>query len=173
DGLHAHAVATLGTDRVLDGVVDHVELRRPGTALTWRDILPIPPDLPNVPTFARHFEFRLVDGVPFRGAKESGAMGWIRMREPGPVRDAALVVAHIDAWWPAEFARLKAPRPMVTAAFTMQMVGGPAAWKTDAPLLHTSRTLALQGGYATELRELWTETGELVALNEQTLVIVK
>jgi len=62
---------------------------------------------------------------------------------------------------------------MVTAAFSLQMVGGPAAWKTDAPLLHTSRTLAVRDGYVTEIRELWTESGELVALNEQTMVVVK
>jgi acyl-CoA thioesterase len=170
--LHAHAVAVLGAPRALEGAVDHVELVRPTTA-GWRDVPAIPPDLPNVPVFARHFEFRLLDGAPFSGRARSGATGWIRLREPGPVKDAALVVAHVDAWWPAEFSRMTAPRPMVTSAFSMQVVGGAAAWKTDAPLLHTSRTLAVRDGYVTEMRELWTETGELVGLNEQTMVIVK
>jgi hypothetical protein len=89
------------------------------------------------------------------------------------VKDAPLVVAHVDAWWPAEFARFSQPRPMVTSAFSMQMVGGAAAWRTDAPLLHVSRTHAVRDGYVAEARELWTEEGELVALNQQTMVIVR
>jgi len=170
--IQAHAVAIMGTPRMLENADDHAEIARP-VVTSWRELEPIPPDVPNVPVFSRHFEFRLVDGLPFRGAAKSGAVGWIRMRDPGPVKDAALVVAHVDAWWPAEFARMKSQRPMVTAAFSLQLVGGPEAWKTDAPLLHTSRSLAARQGYVTEVRELWTEDGELVALNEQTMVIVK
>jgi acyl-CoA thioesterase len=171
-GLAAHAVAVLGAPRVLDQQVDHVSLTQPVVA-SWRDIPVIPPEVRLLPAFARHFEFRLVEGMPFQGAEKSGATGWIRLREPGPVKDAALVVAHVDAWWPAEFARFRSPRPMVTSAFSMQVVGGARAWMSDAPLLHTSRTQAVRDGYVTEVRELWTEEGDLVALNEQTMVIVK
>jgi acyl-CoA thioesterase len=170
--LMAHAVAILGVARKLEGLAAHTELSPP-TAKSWRDIPPIAPDLPMIPTFAKHFEFRLVDGPPFRGASKSGAVGWVRLRDPGPVKDAPLVVAHVDAWWPAEFARLSRQRPMVTAAFSLQMIGGPDAWTTDAPLLHSSRSLAASDGYVTEARELWTEEGALVALNEQTMVVVK
>jgi len=170
--LHAHAVAVLGEARALEGVQDHVELTPPD-APGWRTLPPIPLETPGLPTFLRHFELRLASGVPYQGASRSGATGWVRLRDPGPVKDSALVVAHVDAWWPAEFARLSAPHPMVTSAFTLQMVGGPRAWTTDAPLLHTSRSLAVRDGYVTELRELWTEDGQLVALNQQTLVIVK
>jgi acyl-CoA thioesterase len=163
--LQAHAVA-------VDGVTDHTELIPPAVT-SWQSIEAFPPDVPEVPPFARHFEFRMVEHPPFRGAPQSGALGWVRLREPGPAKDAALVVAHVDAWWPAEFARLPRPRPMVTAAFSMQVVGGASAWATDAPLLHASRSHAVRDGYVTEVRELWTEAGELVALNEQTMVMVK
>jgi len=171
-GLAAHAVAVLGSARKLEGATDYVELAPPQVK-SWQEIPAIPVEMRMLPAFARHFEFRLAEGLPFQGAPKAGATGWIRMRDPGPVKDAALVVAHVDAWWPAEFARFHAPRPMVTSAFSLQMVGGAAAWKTDAPLLHTSRTQAIRDGYVTEVRELWTEEGELVALNEQTMVIVK
>jgi acyl-CoA thioesterase len=170
--LQAHAVGIFGAPRRLTEEMDRVELTAP-VAPDWREILPIPPETPNVPKFARHFEFRLADGLPFRGAEKSGALGWIRLRDLPSQKDAALVAAHVDAWWPAEFARLAHPRTMVTAAFSMQIVGGADAWKTDAPLLHASRTQAVREGYVTEVRELWTEDGVLVALNEQTMVIVR
>jgi acyl-CoA thioesterase len=170
--LCAHVVAILGAARPMSETTSHVDLLPPNVG-DWRETPALPMDMPLLPAFASHFELRLVDGLPFQGAPRSGATGWIRARDPGPVKDAALVVAHVDAWWPAEFARMKAQRPMVTAAFTLQMIGGAAAWNTDAPLLHTSRTLAVRDGYVTEVRELWTEARELVALNEQTMVIVK
>jgi acyl-CoA thioesterase len=170
--LQAHAVSVLGAPRRVGQEADHTELTPP-EAPSWRDIAALPPDLPNVPVFAQHFEFRLADGFPFRGAARSGAKGWIRLRDLEGERDAALVVAHVDAWWPAEFARLSAPRPMVTAAFSMQVVGGAEVWTNDSPLLHVSRTRAVKEGYVTEARELWTEDGALVALNEQTMVIVR
>jgi acyl-CoA thioesterase len=170
--LQAHAVAVLGASRALDGVSNLVELTPPKIP-DWRDLTPLPQGLPFIPTFARHFEFRVAEGTPFSSSPTSGTSGWIRLREPGPLKDAPLVVAHVDAWWPAELARLSRPRPIVTAAFAMQMVGGASVWTTDAPLLHTSRTQALRDGYLTEARQLWTEAGELVALNQQMLVVVK
>jgi acyl-CoA thioesterase len=168
--LRAHAVAVLGAPRRVDAGLDHVELAPPA-ATPWRDMPPAAPNVAALPTFTQHFEFRPLDGLPLSGQKRT--TGWIRARDPGPVRDAALVVAHVDAWYPAEFAGLRELRPMVTAAFTMQVIGGAAAWTTDAPLLHTSRTLATHEGYVTEARQLWTEEGKLVALNQQTLVMVK
>ncbi len=169
--VQAHAVAVLGAARRLDGVVDRAALVPPAVAV-WRDVPPLPLGLPGIPTFIQHLEMRPLDGLPFQGVAGDRASGWVRFRDPGPVRDAAHVVATVDAWWPAELARFTSPRPMVTVAFTMQLVGVPADL-TDSPLLHTARTLAVHDGYVTEVRQLWTETGVLVALNEQTMVIVK
>jgi acyl-CoA thioesterase len=168
--LRAHAVAVLGAARPVDRSLDHVDLAPPA-APSWTKVPPLAPN-PLLPTFAQHFEFRPVLGAPFSGG-ESHTLGWIRARDPGAVRDAALVVAHVDAWYPAEFPRLTKPRPMVTSAFTMQIIGGAAAWVTEAPLLHTSRSLAAHEGYVTEARQLWTADGQLVALNQQTMVMVK
>ena len=169
--LRAHAVTVMGLPRRVPPELDHVDLRPP-QAPPWRDTPSVPADNPILPTFARHFEFRPVVGLPFTGGAAM-TTGWVRARDPGPVRDAALVVGHVDAWYPAEFARFTAGRRIVTAAFTLQVVGGAQAWTGDGPLLHTSRSLAAEGGYVTEARQLWTEEGRLVALNQQTMVIVK
>jgi acyl-CoA thioesterase len=170
--LVAHAVAVFGTPRAKDLIGTRVELPRPSPP-AWRTLDALPPDTPFFPTFVRHFEFRLVGDFPLSGKDPSGAQGWVRLRDPGPLKDAALVVAHVDAFWPAEFRRMTSFRSMVTAAFTLQMVGGAAAWTTDSPLFHTSRSLAASDGYIVEMRELWTEAGDLVALNEQTMVVVR
>ena len=168
--VRAHAVAVMGASRPVDASMDHVELSRPECA-PWQEVPAVPPTTRLLPTFAQHFEFRPAVGLPFAGGSPH-TMGFIRARELGRARDTADVVAHVDAWYPAEFPRLAGPRLMVTSAFTMQMVHGAAAWTTDAPLLHTSRTLAAHEGYVVEARQLWTDDGKLIALNQQTMVLV-
>jgi acyl-CoA thioesterase len=138
---------------------------------SWREIDPVSPSIPGLPQFTRHLEFRPVAGIPYTGADDALVTGWIRMREPTP-NDDALVVALVDAWWPAELPRMSAPRHVVTLSSTIEVFGG-AAVLGDAPLLHSSRTIATRDGYITEERELWTDDGQLVALNQQTLAIVK
>jgi acyl-CoA thioesterase len=165
----AHAVAILGKTRNAEPPA--VDLVAP-VAPAWRTVSPIPGDAPGVPPFVRHFEMRPVSGVPFSGG-EPAVMGWVRTREPVAVKDAALLAALIDVWGPAEFSRMQAPRPVATIAFSMQVICGAPAMKDDAPLLFRSRTLTRTDGYLVELRELWTEAGTLVALNEQTIAIIK
>jgi acyl-CoA thioesterase len=171
ESLKAHAVAVLGSARPVDRSLDHTDLSPP-VVTPWQETPPVPLDFPLLPTFARHFAFRPVIGAPFT-AGPSQTAGWIHAREPGPACDDALVVGHVDAWYPAEFPRLAKPRRMVTSAFTMQMVEGPRAWTGTVPLLHVSKTLAAFEGYVTEARQLWTPDGKLVALNQQTMVMVK
>jgi acyl-CoA thioesterase len=169
--LRAHAVAVLGAPRPVSRDLDHVDLAPPA-ASRWQDTPLAAPGVRTPPPFTQHFDMRLVDGHPVSGSV-ARTTGWVKLRDPGPAHDAALVVAHVDAWYPAEFARLPELRPMVTSAFTMQIVGGAGVWTPGTPLLHTSRTLAAHEGYVVEGRELWTAEGKLVALNQQTLVMVK
>jgi hypothetical protein len=60
---------------------------------------------------------------------------------------------------------------MATIAFTFQpftFAGDPTA-----PLAYRARLVASEGGYCVEFRELWSEDGHLLALNQQTMVIIK
>src|SRR4051812_3505210 len=84
--VQAHAVAVLGRKRSSDA--DGVELARP-LMPGWRDVPVLPTDF--MVGFARFFEYRNTGAVPFTGAQEPVASGWIRAREPGPARDAAYV----------------------------------------------------------------------------------
>ncbi|MCL2776464.1 MAG: thioesterase family protein [Polyangiaceae bacterium] len=167
----AHAVCVLGLARTTQtSDVDHLDIAPPTVSTRWQDIEPLASSL--LPEFSQHFEYRFVCGVPFSGSAEAHTTGFIRLREPVDAADAAVVVAHADAWWPSALPRMSTPRLMVTLSFTLEMFGGPELL-SSAPLLHTSRAMAGQSGYITEARELWTVDGRLVAANQQTLAIVK
>lgn len=166
--LPAHAVGTFGRTRPTDA--DGVSLAKP-IARDYRELEPIPMAKGVMPEFTQHFEFRLSSGAPFSGGPEAVTTGWIKPRVP-VTPDEALVVGLADAWWPSQFTRMTAPRYIVTLTFTLQVFAGASAIGEE-PLLFTSRTMAAAGGYLTEARELWTEDGRLVALNQQTMAIVK
>jgi acyl-CoA thioesterase len=129
--------------------------------------------LPMAPGFAQHFEFRSTGPQPFAGGTDPIAEGFVRADPPPPVLGPAEAVAYVDAWWPASFVVDAGPRPMATVAFTMQYFPSDRPRPADRPLRYRSRALATHDGYLMEMRELWTEHGELVALNEQTFVMIK
>lgn len=167
--LQTHAVVVLGRDREPATACDPLPCP---PMPPWRDVASIP-DGVLAPPFARHFEYRPTGFIPFAGGSEPRAAGWVRLRDSGPLRDDAFVVAMADAWWPALFAVLRAPRPMATVTFTVDVVGDCAGLDPDAPLFHDARTLSARVGYAPELRTLWGADGRLLAINHQTFVIIR
>lgn len=170
DGVQAFGVGVLGGARAPGN--DGVHLAAP--ALTpWRSLDALPVEPPLGPRFGTHFEYRTDTALPFSGAPTPRAEGWVRPKAPGPTRDAAFLAACIDAWWPGLYARLEAPRPMATVAFTFQPLGDFEGLDVDAPLAFRSRVAAVREGYAVEFRELWGEDGRLLALNQQTVCVIR
>jgi hypothetical protein len=168
--VQAHGVGVLGKHRPV-GVATHTLIAPPKALATpWRDVPPAP--LTSfAPTFAEHAELRVIGPLPFTGASEARLEGWVRWKHPGTRRDAAFLAACADSYWPARFAIERAPRPMATIAFTFQPLA--PAPQGDAAIFYRAAMLAEDAGYCVEQRELWSETGELLALNQQTFVVIK
>jgi len=166
--VQAHAVIVFGRER--DPQAAWIELAPP-TPPPWQSVAPAAPE--GGPVFARHLEFRPTDAPLFAGADASRTEGWVRLKRPPAVRDAAYLGLLCDAWWPAAFARMTAPRPMATIAYTLQVLGDAAALDPAAPVFHRGRAPANRGGFCVDFRELWSPTGELLALNQQTFAVIR
>jgi acyl-CoA thioesterase len=162
----AHAVGVLAASRG-----DHAAQLglEPPAMRPWRDVPVVPVGPPQAPVFAQHCEFRPEGAPPFSGVPEAMACGWVRLHRPGPVRDAAELIALADVWWPAHFASLTAPQAIGTVTFTLDLVGDVTVGNHEAPVYHRGRILAGQQGYLVEQRELWSEQGHLLAINQQTI----
>ena len=168
--LRAHASALFARTRLLDR--EHLYLAPP-QPLPWAQVTVAPVEPPLGPPFARAFEFRPTGPLPFSGSGEALVEGWVRLhRRPAQLGTAELL-AYIDAYWPVAFALEEAPRPMATVAFTYQRCLDPSTLAPEEPLFLRSRGQASHQGFATELRELWTGDGRLVALNPQTFAIIR
>ncbi len=169
--VQAHAVAVLGRTRVTDR--DRM-LLSPPVLSPWRQVPVAPIRAPLAPVFTQHCEFRPTHGLPFAGQPGNPPTeGWVRLLDLGPTWEEADVVATIDIYWPALLVTEPVPRPMATIAFSLQLLHPPQQLCPSAPLYFRGQTLAARDGYVVEQRELWTEDGTLVAINEQTLVLVK
>jgi acyl-CoA thioesterase len=164
----ARASLVLGKDRAPD--VSSPRVSRP-EATAWRDVPAMPEDFPLAPQFVRHFEMRVMPPLPFSGGDRAEATGWLRARNPGRLRDAALLVAYSDVWMPALFTLLPAPRPMATVSYSLSILA--ELPPGDDPLLLRASTLAVGGGFVAEMSELTTTEGTLVAVNHQTRAIIK
>jgi acyl-CoA thioesterase len=123
------------------------------------------------PIFTQNFEYRVVRGAPLSSAEEPVTEGWVRLRDPGDVPAWLALLALVDAWYPSVLPAFAAPRPFGTISFAAHLFE--RAWAPDEPLYHRSRCLGSQQGYFAELRELFTSRGELCAVNQQTMAIIK
>jgi acyl-CoA thioesterase len=132
-------------------------------------VAPIGP--PLGPVFARHYEYRVTNGVPFSGAKEAVVTGWVRERVPLTRVTYAALLARLDSFWPALYSVETAPRPMATVSFMAELLRDPATLDPEVPLFYRARTVAEAVGYFVELRELWNGR-EPVALNQQCFAIL-
>lgn len=168
--VRAEATGIFGRRRVED--VDWNEMQAP-QAVPWRQADTAPVGAPAGPVFAKNFEFRVLSGIPFSGAKTRESVGWIRARERTRTPAEEELALLIDTWWPAYMSAIPAPRPMGTIAFTMQFYSDWEGLDPDAPLLYRGTSPTGNGGYCLDLRELWAEDGRLLALNQQTICVIK
>lgn len=162
----AHAVAILGRsrdDHPYEGL--SAPERRP-----FADVAPLPS---MGPPFAQFFEYRATGPTPLSGHAEARVETWVRLRVPGPSFDAAHATALADATWPALFSVMTEPRVMGTVSFMLQLFGPFPDVRPDAPLYHRGHVLWARDGHAAEVRELWTEEGRLVSINQQTFATIR
>lgn len=164
----AHAVVVCGADRPA----------APSWAVPSPPLPAVPPvvDLPRsvAPVFSQHFAYRPTGALPFTGSAVAETAGYVRARSAARVRDDAFVAAHADAYWLAAMPTFDGPRPAATVAFTLHLLHSLAEVKdAEGPLFHTATSPHCRAGYASETRELYAASGELLAINHQLIAIIK
>jgi hypothetical protein len=169
DEVRAHVVAVTATAR--PNMPSWQNFNRP-QAPDWQSVPVIAVQPPLGPPFGQHFEFRVVDGLPFSGTGPR-CLGYVRPLRPGNALTAAAITAIADAWWPAILPAIKAPRPTATLTFALNIINTLDGLDPAIPLLHFGEAAVSKDGYCAETRYLWGHDGRLVSINHQTFVIIK
>lgn len=134
------------------------------------EVFEAPP--PFAPVFTTHYEYRLLPPLPLTQGPDALANGFIRAHATPWRLDAPHMLGLLDAWLPALFTKLDAPRPSSTVSFMAELVVDPATLDPRAPLRHRAEARAAAEGYCVELRELWSGS-TLVALNQQVFAVIR
>lgn len=100
------------------------------------------------------------------------AGGWIREQTLPSRLEAPALIGRLDAWFPTLYIIESEPRPCSTVQFTAELLADPASLDPALPLRYRAEMISLRDGFFLEARELW-HGEELVALNQQTFVIIK
>lgn len=136
----------------------------------WEEADPFdPPPAVDLPSFTQHAEYRIAGGeLPFGGTPGGKMRVWIRMRDPVAYR-APLLVYLVDAWMPATFTALDRPTSIPTIQLDVHL---PSQSRPDpkAPVLGVFWTEQAADGYAIEAGELWSPSGNLLALGRQARI---
>ena len=166
----AQAVGIFGAPRKNPPVWTRLAAPR---ATPWRDLPDVRLPSPPVPTFIQHFDMRVLSGFPFSGSTSGEILGWVRPRIPAALRDAAYVVTLADCYFPVVLSEMTTPRPVATVSYHIELCSPLDGLDPEAPLLHHATAPFAAEGYVVDRRELWGEDGRLVALNQQTFVVIK
>lgn len=166
----AHAVMIFARDR---GLATWNDLTPPAGAP--HDVEPLPSDHGLWPRFAKHFDFRSTGPWPMSQHPRAEASGWVRPATTPPHVNPLLLLCLSDAWWPTALSRFDTVRPMGTLAFSWQLTASVEELAQLTPssfFYHRAHSPAAQSGYTVELRELWSEHGALLALNQQIFAVI-
>lgn len=135
----------------------------------------LPADLPGLPAFSRHVEYRYgLGGIPFTGGETALTGGWSRLREERFV-DVPWVLATLDAWPPPGFVRLDRPAAAATLCISCELSPRVADLPAEGHrhTLFASESAFAADGYCHEKAHLWSESGELLARATQVRAILR
>ena len=127
------------------------------------------------PNFIRNFEIKLVGGArPLSGAAKGRMLCWVRHRDPGAwnLRGAGAEAAFLclgDALPPAAFPMMRAPAPISSVNWTVNLVRAPVS--EGGWFLVESEQLAAREGYSSQAMRYWDCEGRLVAQGMQAVAV--
>lgn len=131
-----------------------------------------PPYIPEGmgPTFAQHFEQRLVRGArPVSGSAEYDHVIWIRHRDAAATSTAALL-ALADMPPPALMPMFSAPAPISSMTWIVNMLDAAPMTEDGWWLLETRAENARQG-YSSQDMFVWNRRGEAVIAARQQVAV--
>lgn len=133
---------------------------------------PALPFIPGViPEFQRHFDMRWASGgLPFSGGAHDNASIHVRYCDV-PMASEAHLVCAADAIPPSAIAMYRAPTPVSSMNWTLEMVRPLADAARDGWLRFDASLTAAGEGYGFETASIWSDDGELVALSRQCVAL--
>lgn len=167
-GLATRAMFCFGAAR--ESAFSHVaigtpELKAPETCPDF--FKSAPPTL----RFVQHIEGRYVSGSPpFSGSEDPQMTLWLRHREPAIKPSLVALLALADAPPPAASARSKAPSPISTMTWSIDMLTDKITTDDGWWLIHNVAE-QIADGYSSQAMTLWNRNGQPIMASRQNVAV--
>ena len=123
------------------------------------------------PTFSQQFEARHAGGgQPMSGFARPECLVWIRLRDAAVPTAAATLVLLGDTLPPAVMAHFKAPAPISSMTWSIELLTSAPPPGGDWYLMHSFAENAGEG-YSAQNMLLWHQSGKPILLSRQTVAI--
>jgi acyl-CoA thioesterase len=133
------------------------------------DEIPVVPGI--TPDFFAHFQLHPSEGgMPFSGGEPDFA-GWMRFRDELDTFTDLHLVALIDAWPPSVMPAMTAPAPGSSLTWSLGLTPFEQPREPNSYWGYRVRTQQAAEGYAFSTAHIWTESGHLAAVSQQSLAI--
>ncbi|MGA9796247.1 MAG: thioesterase family protein [Rhizomicrobium sp.] len=127
-------------------------------------------DKPTI-TFQQHFESRMAGGArPFTPEEVPEYLIWFRHRDENAREGLVPLIALADAPPPASMVMFRAPAPISTMTWTVDILSDRPATRDGWWLVRSSTETAHQG-YSTQAMTVWNAQGEPVIAARQNVAI--
>jgi acyl-CoA thioesterase len=121
--------------------------------------------------FIQHIEGRYVSGSPpFSGSDDPQMTLWLRHRDPGVQPSLVPLLALADAPPPAASARSKAPSPISTMTWSIDMLTDQIATDDGWWLIHNVAE-QIADGYSSQAMTLWNRHGQPIMASRQNIAV--
>lgn len=124
--------------------------------------------------FARNFNWRwAIGGLPYTGISQREMGGWIQFKDPQPETKEAQLLALIDAWPPAVLPLLTPEQlaPASTLTWSVDFIQPLPDLSADDWILYRAVVDHVRDGYNQASANIWDQSGQLIALSRQTVVV--
>ena len=126
--------------------------------------------VPDVlPAFLQHIDLHYCTALPFSGSSDDYIKGFARLTEPQPFEGVASLLCLLDAWPPTTLPLLKGPASASTVSWTIEFVQPIKALSETEFTRYFAEIVESANGYASTRAKMWNESGELLAVSQQTI----
>ncbi|MGK2742087.1 acyl-CoA thioesterase [Tepidicaulis sp. LMO-SS28] len=123
------------------------------------------------PVFLQHFDVLWANDVfPMTGAEKGESLVWVRHKDEIAGAEETAFIALADALPPSAMAMLKAPAPLSTMTWQLNIID-PGFTTEDGWWLTHARTQHVANGYASQEATFWNTEGKLAAIGTQNILI--
>ncbi|GLQ32599.1 acyl-CoA thioesterase [Litoribrevibacter albus] len=175
DQVQCMALASFGSDR--ESSIEVPAKRAPEARIPVEEAKELPYIKGVTPEFVQQIRMRWIDGgFPFSGSQSNIIDGYMQFRDQAEqlddqAFDETALITLIDGWPPIQLSKMKKPSPASSLTWALEFIQPIENLTKDSWLRYQVDIDHSHNGYGQNHAQIWSESGELLAISRQTVTV--